>query len=151
MSRLAAIADAITTLALVAWVGGHAALGAFAARVVFRELPREVAAPTMTAVFRSFDRLMLVALVVVALATVARLWAVRLAGWPALVALGGLCAVGAFELTYVHPSIETLFREGRTLEPAFLALHKLSERCAHLEVALTALYVAAQAWSRAKG
>src|SRR5262245_54478210 len=133
MKKLAVTADAIMTLAVMAWVGGHAALGAFAARIVFRELPREQAAPTMTAVFRSFDKLMLAAVVVVAACAIVRALAVRTEGWPILAVAVGLVALGAFELAYVHPAIETMFREGRTLEPQFAALHKLSERCGHLE------------------
>jgi hypothetical protein len=146
-----ALADLLSALAVVAWVGGHSALGAFAARIVFRELPRAQAAPTMNAVFRSFDAVIVAALVVLAVATVARAIASRLGGRADRVALGaalGLIAVGAIECVYIHPKITELFVAGRTLEPAFASLHRLSERCGHLEVLLTALLLGAQAFAR---
>ena len=57
MKKLVAVCDALIALVLVAWVGGHAALGAFAARIVFRDLPRPLAATTMSTIFSSFDNL----------------------------------------------------------------------------------------------
>jgi hypothetical protein len=163
-----ALVDALLALAVAAWVGGHAALGAFAARIVFRDLPRVMAAPTMNAVFRSFDRLIACALVVVLAATVAREW--LLGSTPPGSALAGrrrlstrtradalvraaaalLVAVGLFEVLYLHPRISELFEAGRTLDPAFASLHRLSERCGHLEVALAAAIYGGQAWSRAR-
>jgi hypothetical protein len=148
MKRTAvAIADTITSIALVAWVGGHAALGAFAARIAFRDLPRALAATTMTTVFRQFDAVIAVGLLLVGLALILRGWAER----PLGLAFGGsllLVALGAFELLYVHPQIEQLFRAGRTLEPAFASLHRLSERCGHLEVVLSCVVLAGQAFAR---
>ncbi|HZS37526.1 MAG TPA: DUF4149 domain-containing protein [Polyangia bacterium] len=150
--RVAALAETLGALAIVAWVGGHAALGAFAARIVFRDLPRAMAAPTMNSIFRSFDELILAALIVLAIATVARVAAAGLERRADRVALGaalGLLLVGALEIAYVHPSIEAMFVAGRTLEPEFASLHKLSERCGHVEVALAALWLGALAWARA--
>jgi hypothetical protein len=150
-ARAGAAAELAGALAIVAWVGGHAALGAFAARIVFRDLPRAMAAPTMNSVFRSFDHAILAAAIVLAVATVARVAALGLGGRSHRVALGaalGLLAVGALELAYVHPSIEAMFLAGRTLEPAFASLHKLSERCGHVEVALAALWFGALAFGR---
>src|SRR5262249_2357502 len=76
LKRGLALADPLAALALVAWVGGHAALGAFAARILFRDLPRPIAAPAMTTIFRSFDQLILAALGVLALATLVRRFSV---------------------------------------------------------------------------
>jgi hypothetical protein len=146
-----AAADTLTGLTLVAWVGGHAALGAFAARIAFRDLPRALAAATMTTVFREFDGLIDAALVLLIIATVLRVMA---AGWAtradrvAFAAAVGLVALGGFEVTWVHPQIEAMFHAGRTLEPSFASLHRLSARCANLEIALTATIFLAQAFAR---
>ncbi len=151
--RLAAASETVAALAVVAWVGGHAALGAFAARIAFRDLPRALAASTMTTIFHSFDGVIVAALIALALATVGRMLALGLGRRVDRVALGAalaLCAVGALEIFYVHPNIEAMFAAGRTLEPAFASLHKLSERCGHVEVALTALLLGAFAWARAR-
>jgi uncharacterized membrane protein len=149
MSRARSIVliDTLSALAMTAWVGGHAALGAFAARIAFQELPREMAAQTMTRVFREFDRLMWVAIVLV---VACALLGVILRGgaFRSQVRLGvelGLCALGLFEVLYVHPGIETLYQAGRTLDPAFAALHRLSERCAHGEVLLVVVIFALRA------
>ena len=69
---LGTIADTVIGLALVAWVGGHAALGAYAARIIFRDADRAVASTTMTTVFREFDTLIEIALIFVVMATVLR-------------------------------------------------------------------------------
>lgn len=146
-----AIADTLGALSLVAWVGGHAALGAYAARIAFRDLPRELASQTMTTIFRSFDGLITIALGVLLVATVLR-WmsagTTRRADRIALGAAGALLALGTFEILYVHPQIEMMFHAGRTLEPAFAQLHKLSARCANVEIVLTGLILGAHAWAR---
>jgi hypothetical protein len=152
--RVVAVADALMALALTAWVGGHAALGAFAARIVFRDLPRALAAPTMNAIFRSFDGLIIGAVLVLAASAAARAWAVRPLGKnaDALVTVAAVLLVllGALEVGYVTPRISEMFLAGRTLEPAFASLHHLSERCGHLEVLLTAALVGGQAWARVR-
>jgi hypothetical protein len=149
--RLVAIADTAAGLALVGWVGGHAALGAFAARVVFRDLPRALAAPTMTTIFRDFDNLIVGALVVLLVATVVRAFAGGFARRADQIAVGAAVALillGTFEVAWVHPHIEALFHAGRTLEPEFQSLHRLSSRCAHVEIFLTLTIFASQSWSR---
>lgn len=146
-----AILDTIAALALVAWVGGHAALGAFAARIAFRDLPRPMASSTMTTVFREFDTAIIVAMVVLVLVTIGRVLAIGLTNRPDRIAVGAalaLVALGAFEVAWVHPQIEQMFLAGRTLEPAFASLHKLSARCANVEIVLTAVILGAQAFSR---
>ena len=154
MKKVVAVCDALLALALVAWVGGHAALGAFAARIVFRDLPRSMAASTMSTVFTSFDSLIGVAACIVLAATLARWVALRGASTRAdtvvTVAAGFLICIGLFEVTWLNRQIVEMFHAGRTLEPSFAALHKISERCGHLEVVLTAAVLGGQAWSRVK-
>jgi hypothetical protein len=149
--KLAAVAELLTALAVAAWVGGTFALGAFSARIVFRDLPRDLAAPTMSAIFRSFDGVVVACIVVVALATGLRLVALGVRGRAdriALVAGTALAVLGLIDIGYVHPTIERMFLDGRTLEPAFAALHKLSSRSANLEAICAILVVGAHAFSR---
>jgi hypothetical protein len=146
-----ALAEAVTALAVVAWVGGITALGAFAARIVFRDLPRSMAAPTMNSIFRSFDGAIVVALAVLAIAAVVRLWARGLGTRADRIALGAaiaLLVLGVSDVALIHPRIEEMFNAGRTLEPAFLALHKLSSRAANLEILVAALLLGAHAFGR---
>jgi hypothetical protein len=145
-----AIADVVIGLCLVAWVGGHAALGAFAARIAFRDLPRALASETMTTIFGSFDSLIIAAMLILLAASVARAMtgfstrADRIVAGAAF----ALVALGAFEVLWVHPQITELFRAGRTLEQPFKSMHALSARCANVEIVLTALIFGGQAWSR---
>lgn len=150
-TNLAAIAELASTASVAAWVGGHAALGAFAARIAFRDLPRDIAATTMTTIFRSFDRLIAVALLVLTLAFLLRLAtrgiatnADRLATLAAL----GLATTGLVELMWVHPMIERLFGEGQTIGPRFATWHRLSERLGHLEVILGITLFTGLIWGR---
>lgn len=126
--------DVLLSLALAAWVGGRAALGAFAARVVFRTLPRELAAPTMNRIFRDFDYVIAAALGVLALGLVLRFLAVRFATPIVWLCGGALLALGLFAVLYVNPQISALFTAGRSLDPSFQTLHRISERSAHLEL-----------------
>jgi hypothetical protein len=149
--RLVALIETLIALALVAWIGGTFALGAFTARIVFRDLPRDLAAPTMSTIFRSFDGVVVTCVVVLAVALGARLVAVGVRGRAdriALVAGTALVVLGALDVGYVHPAIERMFREGRTLEPAFAALHQLSTRSANLEAICAILLLGAQAFAR---
>ena len=89
--------------------------------------------------------------VVVALATGARLMAVGVrnrADRIALVAGSALVVLGCLDVGYVHPAIERMFLEGRTLEPAFAALHQLSSRSANLEAVCAILVIGAHAFGR---
>jgi hypothetical protein len=152
MSRrgLTAAADVVSALAMVVWVGGQAALGAFAARIAFQELARPDAARTMNRVFHEFDHVILVAVCALALAAVLGALT-RPGGVASQIRFGlefGLCALGAFEVFYVHHNIEAMFQAGRTLEPAFHAMHSLSERCAHIEAFLVVVALVARAWPR---
>ncbi|HWE27257.1 MAG TPA: DUF4149 domain-containing protein [Polyangia bacterium] len=151
MKKLVPLIETLTAIAVAAWVGGTFALGAFSARIVFRDLPRDLAAPTMSTIFRSFDGVVVACVVIVAVATGARLVAVGLrtrADRIALVAGTALTLLGAIDVGYVHPEIERMFLQGRTLEPAFHALHQLSSRSANLEAICAILILGAHAWSR---
>jgi hypothetical protein len=152
--RVVAVCDALLGLALVAWVGGHAALGAFAARIVFRDLPRPLAASTMSTIFSSFDGLIAGAAVIVLLATLARAFVLRGSFTRAdlVVTVCGcfLVAIGIFEVAWLNRQIVDMFHAGRTLEPAFQSLHRLSERCGHLEVVLAIAIFGGQSWSRSR-
>jgi uncharacterized membrane protein len=151
-SGFSAIADTLAALAVCAWVGGHAALGAFAARIVFAEAPRPIAAQAMSRVFHEFDGVIDAAVAVLLVAGVIRLFTIglrRRVDWVAAIAAALLIVLGLFEVSWVHPQIEQLFHAGRTLDPEFASLHRLSERCGHLEVMLAATLLGAHAWSRA--
>jgi len=148
-----ALVETLAALAVGAWVGGTIALGAFTARIIFRDLPRGLAAPTMSTIFRSFDGVVVACLVIIALAVSARLLLLGVRGRPdriALVAGTALVILGAIDVAYTHPTIERMFLEGRTLEPAFAALHKLSSRSANLEAICGILLVGAHAFGRSK-
>jgi len=158
-ARVAAACETISAIAVAAWVGGHAALGAFGARILFRDLPRDVAAATMTTVFRSFDSLILVAAIAVAVATLARAWAVGVfsrgtrierADAIATFAAVALVAVALVELGWAHPAIERLYRAGASASVEFASLHRASERLGHAEAALGAVLFGSFAWRRAR-
>ncbi len=151
--RLAALCETLTALAVTAWIGGMFALGAYTARIVFRDLPRGLAAPTMSTIFRSFDAVVIACVVVVALTVGGRLVALGLRGRAdriALVAGTALVLLGALDVAWVHPTINRMFLEGRTLEPAFAALHKLSSRSANLEAICAMLVLGAHAFARSR-
>jgi Domain of unknown function (DUF4149) len=148
-----ALCETLTALAVAAWIGGTFALGAYTARIVFRDLPRGLAAPTMSTIFRSFDAVVVGCVVVLALAVGARLVLVGIRGRAdriALVTGTALVLLGALDVAWVHPTIERMFLEGRTLEPAFAALHKLSSRSANLEAVCAILLIGAHAFGRSK-
>ncbi|HEY2744986.1 MAG TPA: DUF4149 domain-containing protein [Polyangia bacterium] len=150
-ATVAALAETLTALAAGAWVGGMFALGAFSARIVFRDLPRALAAPTMSTIFRSFDGVVVACVIAVAVATGVRLLAIGVRGRADRIALVGssaLVVLGLLDVGYVHPGIERMFREGRTLEPAFQALHTLSSRSANLEAICAILVIGAHALAR---
>src|SRR5207249_899518 len=134
-----------------AYVGGHAVLGAYAARIVFRDLPRPLAATTMTTIFSSFDGLAVAALALLAIAVVARAAALGRSGIHgahlavAAAALGVLVA-GVLGVAWAHPAIEEMFRDGDTLSPRFAAMHKLAEKLGHLEALFGLALFATLAW-----
>lgn len=128
------LSDVLFSLALCAWVGGRAALGAFAARLVFGTLPRAMAAPTMNQIFRQFDWVIWSALVLIVVALLLRV-AAPLDRW--LFGAGGLLLVlGLGDVLYTSPHITALWEAGQSGSPEFATIHHLSERSAHLELAL---------------
>lgn len=131
---LSIASDILLSLAVCAWVGGRAALGAFAARIVFRTVPRELAAPTMNQIFREFGWVTSIAIGMLLVALLLRVMSTRFA--ERLLLLCGVCliALGLFGVLYVEPQITQLYLAGRSLDPAFQTLHRLSERSAHLEL-----------------
>lgn len=131
---LSIASDILLSLAVCAWVGGRAALGAFAARITFRTVPRELAAPTMNQIFREFGVVTSVAIGVLLVALLLRVMSTRFA--ERLLLLCGVCliALGLFGVLYVEPQITQLYLAGRSLDPEFQTLHRLSERSAHLEL-----------------
>ena len=148
---LVALAETAAALAVAVWIGGTIALGAYAARITFRDLPRALAAPTMSTIFRSFDGLIVACLVVLTAAVITRLFAVGVRGRAdriALTAAAALIVLGALDVGWVHPQIERMFRDGRTLEPAFAGLHKLSSRSANLEALCALLLLGGHAFAR---
>ncbi len=113
---LARYAEATAALALLTWVGGLVALGAFAAPVVFGQLDRETAGSVMGTIFRRFDGLVVGAVAVFALAEAARVFA---AGglrerWGRIrLALAGLIvACGLAASVYYSPRINDMFHRG---------------------------------------
>lgn len=67
-------ATAVAVLALAVWVGGFIALGACAAPLVFRIVPAPTSGDAMGAVFARFDRVAMVAALVVLSAEGIRTW-----------------------------------------------------------------------------
>ena len=150
-ARVAAVGETLAALAIVLWVGGHGALGAFAARIVFADVPRPLAAPTMARVFREFDRVIAVGVIVVVAGVLARFFSGGGRRRTDLVVLGAallLAALGAFEVAWLHPRIEQLFVAGRSLDPEFASLHRLSERAGHLELLFAVLFFGACSFGR---
>ena len=148
---LVAVAETVTAVVLAAWIGGIAALGAFTARIVFRDLPRPLAAPTMSTIFRSFDGVVVACVILLAGAVALRLFTHGIRGRAdrvALVAASALVVLGALDVGFIHPQIEQMFLAGRTLEPAFAALHKLSSRSANLEMVCAILVLGGHAFAR---
>jgi Domain of unknown function (DUF4149) len=150
----------LVTIALVAiglWMGGMVALGAIAAPVVFHTVPAPTSADAMTIVFRRFDKLAIVCVVLVlvveaALARQGPLTKVDLGrAFLAVIAAGCAITVGLF----VSPKIEALHRGGaiRGLGPDGLALesfHRTAERLGTLELVIALLLVALHVYSLAR-
>jgi len=108
-------AETIATFAVVPWLGGLVALGAFAAPRVFGILDRETAGSVMGPIFRNFDTLVIVAATVFAAAEIARVVAVGARGWlaRARVAAGAaLVACGLMSALWLGPQIAEAFDAG---------------------------------------
>ncbi len=140
---------AVELLALAAWMGGLATLGAVVAPLVFGIVPAPWSADAMTAVFRRFDVVCEACAVVVVAIEASLDFLRRPLTW--LDGVRGACAVAAawcgfVVATKVSPMIEALHRAGavRGSGEDGLALdraHHLAEALAKFELAALALLV----------
>jgi hypothetical protein len=150
-ARLGAVAETVATLAVLAWIGGLVTLDALAAPTLFHEQPRALAAPAMNSIFGKFDSLTAMALVLLVLATLARLWTLGLAARADRIAVGAALALillGLLDVAYIHREIAALYAADNTLDSRFGQLHALSRRSAHLEVLATILMLGGFAFAR---
>jgi len=143
-SVLVRVATGVSTLAAAVWLGGILVLGAIVAPIVFHEVPAPTSADAMTHVFLRFDKVALIALLVVAVAEAvagriapprSRVETVRLVCG----ALAGVLAV--VQASWLSPAIADLHAQGaiRNLGPlgeALEVMHKRSELCGKTEVFL---------------
>jgi putative copper export protein len=114
-------------LALSVWIGGVVALGALAAPVLFRALPRPDAGAIFGPILRRFSRVRLVCVVVMILAAMCKylVWETHVVSpWIAIrwLALASMAAIVLYELFGLEPAME---RSRGT--PEFGRLHKRSE------------------------
>ena len=135
------IASFLHLLGMAVWVGGIVALGAIAAPVLFRRLPRPDAGALFGPMLQIFEKVSLVAAVLAVIGAVAKGW---IGGQNANVwaltrfaALGLMVLLLAYANTMLHPSIRALqaqhdrISERPEADPArtrFQMLHKRSER-----------------------
>ena len=152
--RVERIAMGVSLLASAIWLGGIVVLGAIVAPVVFHETPAPSNADAMTHVFLRFDRVALVAFVLVTLAEVVRariapprMWIERARLLAAALA-GGLAIVQA---TWLSPTIAELHGRGAIrgfgeLGTLLDVAHHRSELCGKSEVALLVAFVMLAGW-----
>jgi hypothetical protein len=141
----------LAALAVTVWIGGAVALNTVTAHHVFHELPRALAAPTMSSIFGAFDSLIVVALCILVAATVTRLWALGWGGRADRIAIAGavaLLVLGALDVGYIHRQIAQLYAADRTLDPQFASLHTVSRHSLHLELIATTLMLGGFAFAR---
>jgi hypothetical protein len=127
------------TLGLALMAGGMLALGAVAAPLVFKSLPREAAAPLMASIFRHYDLVLLGALGLTLLGEMLRIASRQMLWHPKVAMVRGLILLSLtgmllYSTTGVNPQIAALNRAGvhRNLQTEegrhFERLHKLSEK-----------------------
>lgn len=142
-------------LGMAVWLGGIVALGAIAAPVLFRRLPRPDAGALFGPMLRIFEKVSLGAAVLAVTGAAAMAW---LGGqhanlWAVLryVALAGMCVLLFAAQTLVHPALRKVQEENPRIserpdgDPArarFQSLHVLSERLmtAQLVLGLVVLF-----------
>ena len=128
-------------LGLALWIGGAVALGAFAAPVLFKALPRQEAGAIFGPTLRRFARLRLGAIVMSIAAAGAKyvVWEKHATPWIAIrwLALVVLAAVVLYEIAFLERAMEA--RRGD--REAFAVLHRRAEALmkASLAVALVAM------------
>jgi uncharacterized membrane protein len=146
---------AISLAAIAVWVGGMLALGAIVAPVVFGMVAAPMSADAMTVVFRRFDRVALVCVVVLLLTEVA-LAIVRKPILRVDVARAMTAAVGGalvlVQALVISPRIESLHRAGaiRGLGPMGTDLestHKLAELGGKTQAIVALVLIALHVWS----
>lgn len=146
-SQVVRLARFMISMALVAWVGGQIALGAYSARFAFQLLSRAEAGRLMTQVFRSFDGLIIVAMAFCFLGLAVDVFFVRRVGRLESVGRVGVLLVlfcGMIEVFYLHPWIVQLFEQQRTQQPIFEEFHRWASRVVQIEL------VAASVWFLAR-
>jgi hypothetical protein len=158
MSRLATAVEVAATLALVAWMGGLVALGAFAAPEVFGQLPRDTAGAVMGEIFRRFDTVVLGAAALLAGCEVVRLVGdrprdrlarVRLAA--AAIAVAAAIVSSAWLSPRIHAAFKAGARRGVGAAGAVLDRdHRLAEAAGKAAVAAGASWLALGVIARRK-
>lgn len=128
------LSDLLLSLAICAWIGGRTALGAFTARILFRKLPRELAAPTMNQIFTEYDWVVRAALVLIVIGLVSRVVTSGTVDRLLLASGAILLALGLFDQLYLAPHMSALYEAGRSGEPEFARLHRLTSASANLEL-----------------
>lgn len=135
-NTLTRVTRQLEALALAIMAGGMLALGAFVAPAVFHTLPLAQAGPLMTGLFRQFDVVLLVGLVIVVLCEVVRVLRAGVGSVLSVrVRLGLVCVLvllNTWSLGVLHPKIEAWQVAGvqRGVGPegkAFDGDHKQSE------------------------
>lgn len=130
-------------LGLGLMIGGMLALGAFTAPVLFKMFPRPEAGEAMTLIFRRYDTVLIIALVMVVLGQVlswlvngcpfAHLGQLGIAGWVRLVVFLALTVTMAYGTLVVSPKMgemQTLenFHTDAAIQQEFRQLHTQSEK-----------------------
>jgi hypothetical protein len=150
-ASVGAIAETAATLTVLVWIGGVISINSLTGHTLFHELGRAQAAATMSTIFHAFDQLVAVALPLLALAAIARAWALGVGGRADRIALAGalaLLVLGTLDVAYIHREINALYAADQTLDPRFAALHATSRRSIHLELVATVLMLGGFAFAR---
>lgn len=135
------VAGFVHSLGMTVWIGGIAALGAIAAPVLFRRLPRAEAGALFGPMLRIFERVSVGAAIFAVGGAAAMAWVGGQHAnlWVVLryVALAGMCLLLFAANTLVHPAIRKVqeahpgisqLPESDPARVRFQMLHKLSER-----------------------
>lgn len=144
-------------LGLSVWIGGIVALGAIAAPVLFRRLPRPDAGALFGPMLRVFEKVSIGAAIATVAGAAGRAW---LGGQNAnpwffarVAVLAGMCFFLIAAVVFVHPAVRAVQEanpriserpDGDPARAKFQRLHKLSERLmsAQLVLGLGALFLA---------
>ncbi len=143
----------VALLACIPWLGGMVVLGAIVAPTVFHSIPPPGGADAMTLVFRRYDRIavvasMIVLLCEVGLATITRTARDVARSFTCIV----MSALAIYEGTMLSPKIEALHMAGALRGVGDLGLelertHHQAELLAKAELAFGLLYVVLLVWT----